>query len=138
MRAQVSKDDILITITGANVTKTARVVEQIPEAYVSQHIALTRPRWAEMSEWLHLCFISHGSARGALEQLAYGDKPGLNLNNIRDLVIPIPPLAEQRRIVAKVDQLMALVDQLEAQLAASRATAANLLAALVAELTTQA
>lgn len=33
---------------------------------------------------------------------------------------------------------MGLVDQLEAQLAASRATAANLLAALVAELTTQA
>lgn len=32
---------------------------------------------------------------------------------------------------------MGLVDQLEAQLAASRATAANLLAALVAELTTQ-
>ena len=51
---------------------------------------------------------------------------------------PIPPLAEQRRIVAKVDQLMALVDQLEAQLTASRTTAANLLEALVAELTTQA
>jgi hypothetical protein len=33
-----------------------------------------------------------------------------------------------------VDQLMALVDQLESQLAASRATAANLLEALVAEL----
>ena len=37
--------------------------------------------------------------------------------------------------MAKVDQLMALVDELEAQLAAARATAANLLAALVAELT---
>ena len=49
--------------------------------------------------------------------------------------IPIPPLAEQRRIVAKVEQLMALVDELETQLAASRATAANLLSALVAELT---
>ena len=48
---------------------------------------------------------------------------------------PLPPLAEQRRIVAKVDQLMALVDQLETQLAASRATAANLLEAIVAELT---
>ncbi|MCX6856309.1 MAG: hypothetical protein NTV80_15550 [Verrucomicrobia bacterium] len=45
------------------------------------------------------------------------------------------PLAEQRRIVAKVEQLMALVDALETQLAASRATAANLLSALVAELT---
>jgi type I restriction enzyme S subunit len=51
------------------------------------------------------------------------------------LVIPIPPLAEQRRIVAKVDQLMALVDGLETHLAASRATARNLLAALVAEIT---
>ena len=50
--------------------------------------------------------------------------------------VPIPPLAEQRRIVAKVEQLMALVDALETQLAASRATAANLLSALVAELTT--
>ena len=44
-------------------------------------------------------------------------------------------VAEQRRIVAKVEQLMALVDALETQLAASRATAANLLSALVATLT---
>ena len=51
-------------------------------------------------------------------------------------LIPIPPLAEQPRIVAKVEQLMALVDALETQLAASRATAANLLSALVTELTT--
>lgn len=134
-RAQALKDDILITITGANVTKAARVESELLEAYISQHIALTRPRWSESSPWLHLCFISPGSARGSLEQLAYGDKPGLNLNNIRDLVVPIPPLAEQRRIVAKVDQLMTLVDELEAQIAASRATAKNLLEALVAELT---
>ncbi len=40
-------------------------------------------------------------------------------------------IAEQRRIVAKVAQLMALVDALETQLAASRATAANLLSALI-------
>lgn len=52
-----------------------------------------------------------------------------------NLPIALPPLAEQRRIVAKVDQLMALVDALETQLAASRATAAKLLDALVAELT---
>lgn len=55
-------------------------------------------------------------------------------NNLRSTLAPIPPLAEQRRIVAKVEQLMALVDALETQLAASRATAANLLSALVAEL----
>ena len=44
---------------------------------------------------------------------------------------------KQRRIVAKVEQLMALGDALETQLAASHATAANLLSALVAELTAQ-
>lgn len=137
MRAQVLKDDIMITITGANVTKAARVVAKIPEAYVSQHIALTRPRWPEMSPWLHLCFVSPGAARGTLERQAYGDKPGLNLENIRDLVFPIPPLAEQHRIVAKVGQLAALVDQWESQIAATRTTADHLLSALVDRLTSQ-
>jgi type I restriction enzyme S subunit len=135
MRTQVRVGDIMITITGANVTKAARVVEEIPEAYVSQHIALTRPRWAEMSPWLHLCLLSPAAGRGVLEGLAYGDKPGLNLTNIRDLVFPIPPLAEQRRIVAKVDELMALVDRLEHHLDASSTTANKLLAAVVADLT---
>jgi type I restriction enzyme, S subunit len=62
--------------------------------------------------------------------------PILNKGKWLSVSVPLPPLAEQRRIVAKVDQLMALVDALETQLAASRATAANLLSALVAELTT--
>ena len=61
--------------------------------------------------------------------------PYLRLGDIADPPVPFPPLAEQRRIVAKVEQLMALVDALETQLSASRATAANLLSALVAELT---
>jgi type I restriction enzyme S subunit len=39
--------------------------------------------------------------------------------------------------VAKVEQLMSLVDQLETQLAASRATSQDLMEALVAELTAQ-
>ncbi len=55
-----------------------------------------------------------------------------------NLPVPLPPLAEQRRIVAKVDQLMALVDDLEKQIAASRATGEKLLEAIVAELTAKA
>ena len=64
-----------------------------------------------------------------------GAAPRVNVATVKSYPIPIPPLAEQRRIVEKVDQLMALVDELEAQLAASRTTAANLLSAVVAELT---
>ncbi|ADW16827.1 restriction modification system DNA specificity domain protein [Desulfobulbus propionicus DSM 2032] len=61
---------------------------------------------------------------------------GLSAGRLKTVEIPLPPLAEQRRIVAKVDELMALVDDLETQLAASRTVAHNLLAALVRELTT--
>lgn len=51
--------------------------------------------------------------------------------------IPLPPLREQCRIVAKVDQLLASVYRLEAQLNASSSTAEKLSAAIVAELTSQ-
>ncbi|MBM3825086.1 MAG: restriction endonuclease subunit S [Verrucomicrobia bacterium] len=72
-----------------------------------------------------------------LEKYVTGSaQPKMNQAKMNSIPIALPPLAEQRRIVAKVEQLMALVDALEQQLAASRATAANLLTALVAELTT--
>ncbi|CAK0768504.1 hypothetical protein CCP3SC5AM1_570001 [Gammaproteobacteria bacterium] len=49
--------------------------------------------------------------------------------------IPIPPLAEQKRIVAKVDELMKLVDELEAQLATAQTSAERLMDAIVDEIT---
>ena len=39
----------------------------------------------------------------------------ISLGRMRPLPFPLPPLAEQKRIVAKVDELMALCDRLEAQ-----------------------
>ena len=49
------------------------------------------------------------------------------------LVVPLPPLAEQHRIVAKVDELMALCDRLEASLTTSDQTRTRLLEATLAE-----
>jgi type I restriction enzyme S subunit len=60
-----------------------------------------------------------------------------NGTKLASTVVPVPPLAEQRRIVAKVNQLLSLVDELEMQLDASRAAAAHLLEAVVAGLTTR-
>ena len=57
----------------------------------------------------------------------------LVLRLINDFALPIPPIAEQHRIVAKVDALMALCDQLEASLAASADTRRRLLDVLLAE-----
>ena len=50
-------------------------------------------------------------------------------------MFPLPPLAEQRRIVAKVDELMALMDALETELIKSQRVGANLINAAVSELT---
>lgn len=46
---------------------------------------------------------------------------------IYGLLVPIPPLAEQHRIVAKIDELMALCDHLEAQLTATKTQGRRLL-----------
>lgn len=51
------------------------------------------------------------------------------------LVVPVPPLAEQHRIVAKVDELMALCDRLEAQQADAESAHAQLVQALLDSLT---
>ena len=42
LRTKVRQHDLLITITGANVTKTALVEKAMGDAYVSQHVALVR------------------------------------------------------------------------------------------------
>lgn len=54
-------------------------------------------------------------------------------NDYGDFLIPLPPLAEQHRIVEKVDALMALCDRLEAALTAREATRARLLESLLHE-----
>jgi type I restriction enzyme S subunit len=60
-----------------------------------------------------------------------------NGTKLASTIVPLPPLAEQKRIVAKVDELMKLVDQLEEQLTTARTSAENLLNALLADLTSQ-
>ena len=55
----------------------------------------------------------------------------LFIEPIRRLVVRLPPFAEQRRIVAKVDELMTLVDALASDLTTARTTSIRLLEAVL-------
>ena len=55
----------------------------------------------------------------------------LRVGGVETLLVPLPPLAEQHRIVAKVDELMALCDQLEAQLITTQTDGRRLLEAVL-------
>jgi len=58
----------------------------------------------------------------------------LNQRVLNNLLVPLPPLNEQKRIVAKVDQLMALCDDLESKLQKSQKRNDRLMEAAVAEM----
>ncbi|WP_367683126.1 restriction endonuclease subunit S [Xanthomonas oryzae] len=53
--------------------------------------------------------------------------------HLRKMIIPVPPFKEQQRIVAKVDQLMALCDQLKSRLSEARQVNEHLTNALIGQ-----
>ena len=56
---------------------------------------------------------------------------GISASKLKKVVFPLPPLAEQHHIVAKVDELMAVCDRLEASLAAGEETRGRLVEAVL-------
>jgi type I restriction enzyme, S subunit len=57
----------------------------------------------------------------------------VNGTKLRNMVIPLPPLAEQHRIVAKVNELMAICDRLDTQVTATQTESGRLLEAVLHE-----
>lgn len=109
-------------------------INRVP-ATANQDLKVLWPFVADLDRYLQVMF--RGLTGYILSHLV---KTGMTVQSLKydefaAHPFPIPPLAEQRRIVAKVNQLMALVDQLEAQLAAAHDTGEKLMAAVVHELT---
>ncbi len=115
MRTQVKVGDLLITITGANVTKTGYVQSGLGNAYVSQHVALCRPVETADTEFLYWYMIAKVAGRKQLNEFAYGaGKPGLNLDNIRWVKISLPGLDEQKLIVQQINDALSVENNLSA------------------------
>ena len=74
------------------------------------------------------------NAANEMKALAAGGlQPFVSLGFLRNYPFALPPLAEQRRIVAKVDELMAVCDRLEASLVTGDETRGRLVEAVLYE-----
>jgi len=101
--------DILIAMYGATIGKLAILAE---EAVTNQAVCACTPCWGVDTQYLYLFLLAkRDDFRLASEG---GAQPNISKVKIVNTPIPLPPLAEQHRIVDKVDELMALCDQLEA------------------------
>jgi len=113
-RTRVRRGDLLVTITGANVTKTAIVKVDLEEAYVSQHVGLLRLTEDTDSEFVYWFLVAKAGGRRQLEEFAYGaGKPGLNLTNIREVKLALPSLREQKEIVARIQEAIDRISLVE-------------------------
>jgi len=131
---KVRPGDLVYCLRGATLGKTA-IITQFDEGAVASSLVIIRlavtvnPRFAYR-------FLTSPLGREQIFQFDNGSaQPNLSANNVKKYWMPLPPLAEQHRIVTKVDQLMALVDELERQQEASREQASSLLDAIVQEMT---
>jgi type I restriction enzyme S subunit len=127
-----AKGDVLYTVVGATYGRPA-VVETDRDFCVQRHIAILKPAEAISLRFLVTLLASPLIYDQATRSTTGTAQPTIALRPLRNFLAPLPPLAEQHRIVAKVDALMALCDRLEASLTSTTATRRCLLDALLAE-----
>ncbi len=133
-KTTLNESDLLVSKDGT-IGKTAFVPRELAGGNITQHMLRFAISKRLDRDFVRLCIDAPPCQAWMVGETKGVALQGVNVGDFRRMPLPVPPLAEQRRIVAKVEQLMSLVDALETQLAASRATAANLLSALVAGLT---
>lgn len=134
-RTLVQPDDLLLTITGGNVGKCARVPALDCKAYVSQHVALIRLKKPEQSEFIHSWMTNTHGGRKFLSRYIYGDKPGLNLSQVASVPVPIPPPEVQKSIVRQLRHYGKLCAQLAEQIEDASRIAETFAAVSVAAIT---
>lgn len=125
--------DILITKDGS-IGRTAIVEDRHLPFCINQSVAVMWLRSCHFDRrYLKLVLDSPQTQGSLLEKTAGVAIKHISITDLGKMILPLPPLAEQHRIVAKVDALMALCDRLEAALATADTTRRRLLEALLHE-----
>ena len=109
------KGDILMTRVGAGIGEAAIIdVDMDFSIYVSLTLIKCYIRNYDMRYLLYVLNSPHGRKLAEKKTLGKGASQGnLNLIFIREFLVPLPPLAEQKRIVAKLEEILPLCDRLK-------------------------
>ena len=129
-RSRVDNGDVLLAMIGSIGNP---VVVDTDRSFSIKNVALFKYYDRDLSSPSFLRYFLQDAANQMKDLAAGGLQPFVSLGFLRAYPIALPPLSEQHRIVAKVDELMALCDQLEASLTDTAATRRRLLDALLAE-----
>lgn len=111
-RSRVDKNDILFAMIGSIGNP---VIVDTDIEFSIKNVGLFKYYNLQNSSPNYLNYFLKYASEIMKKQSAGGVQPFVSLGKLRGFVMPTPPLAEQHRIVAKVDELMALCDQLEQQ-----------------------
>jgi type I restriction enzyme S subunit len=111
-RCRPSVGDILLVCVGATTGRLC-ILREVKDMVLVRSVALIRPSQEVDVNYLAVALRSPICQEEIWKQIKATAQPCLYINRINSLPIPLPPLTEQHRIVAKVDELMALCDQLE-------------------------
>ncbi|WP_413616084.1 restriction endonuclease subunit S [Halomonas cupida] len=127
VRSEVRKDDVLITIVGANTGDVCRFPSDASRHYVCQSVALLRLADVALSPFIETFLASKGAGRDQLEKFIYGaGRPHLSFEQLRSVVAPIPPLGEQAEIMQRVSEKLDEIKQVEIACQAELARSAAL------------
>ena len=123
--------EIIMVMVGGTIGKTTIVDESILPALLNQNMWRIRSFGGIMSSKFEYLLVRN--INQSIQGLTQSTHGHFAMSDYEKRVFPLPPLAEQHRIVAKIDELMAVCDRLEASLTATDATRRRLLDALLAE-----
>jgi len=113
-RSCVDTGDILYSMIGGNIGN--QVLVDANREFSVKNVALFKYYTKKESSPNYLNLFLKTVTIGLHDEAVGGAQPFVSLSLLRNIPLPLPPLAEQHRIVAKVNELMALCDQLEEQL----------------------
>lgn len=114
-RAMLQNDDVVVCITGGRTGAVAHVRYLDEAAYINQHVCLVRPKTDQVLG-RYLAYALFGTqGQEQLRVAMYGLKQGLNLENVCEVLLPMPPTGDQSRIVEYLDHHSDLVSNLQHQ-----------------------